>query len=210
MAIVLTALSVVGTATGAGMLVPQAVRLRRRSTLDGVSAKWIGVGLTMNSWWLVYAVTTRLWGLAPLAVLSILLYTDIARSALRIGGARLTNDFVKGGALLGWLPAAFLVAHGWPGAGLAIGLCYGLQFVPAAAEAWRSESLNGLSPTTWILALIEAVAWFIYGLLTGDVALLVGGAGGSVMAAAILLRFVPPFGPEPAAGATVLGRELVS
>lgn len=193
----LAMLSIVGTTTGAGMLLPQVFRLRRRGTLDGVSAKWVGVGLAMNSWWLAYALATGLRDLIPLAAISILLYADLARSIVRLSGRGSTIKMAKGGLLLAWVPAVFMPAAGWAGAGLAIGLCYGIQFMPAAFEAWRADRLDGLSPATWVLALIEAVAWFTYGFLAEDTALVVGGGGGSVMAAIILLRFARPASAKP-------------
>lgn len=35
---------------GAGMIVPQVVRLRRQRSTDGLSGSWVGVGIAINSW----------------------------------------------------------------------------------------------------------------------------------------------------------------
>lgn len=186
MTALISVLSIIGTTTGAGMLVPQMLRLRRHPSTEGVSAKWIGVGLAMNSWWLAYSVASELWGLLPVSVVSIGLYLDIARSFVRLSPASPRRAIAVGSVMIGWIPAAFLSVAGWPAAGLAIGLCYGIQFVPAAVTVWRADRLDGVSPATWILAVIEAGAWFAYGVLTGDPALLIGGGGGGLMAIAIL------------------------
>ncbi len=85
--------------------------------------------------------------------------------------------------VLGLAPFPFLLAGGWRVAGLAIGLCYGMQLVPAVVAACRSRELDGLAPSTWIMAWIEAVIWLVYGLLVLDPALLAGGASGTIMAA---------------------------
>lgn len=191
-------LSIVGTTTGVGMLVPQVVRLRRQASTEGVSAQWVGVGLAMNTWWLVYSIAIGLWGLLPISIISIVLYGDIARSLKRLSPVSSLAAIVAGGLMIGWIPAVALSVGGWSGAGLAIGLCYGIQFAPAAVTAWRVDQLDGLSPITWVLALIEAAAWFAYGFVTADDALLVGGGGGSVMAAIILIRFLEPLRPDSA------------
>ncbi|MCZ7627998.1 MAG: hypothetical protein M5U19_02380 [Microthrixaceae bacterium] len=45
---------------------------------------------------------------------------------------------------------------------------------------------------TWAMAWVEAAIWFVHGLATGDLALLVGGAGGALAATIILVRlFIP-------------------
>ena len=90
--------------------------------------------------------------------------------------------------MLGLVPVAFLLVRGWAAAGLAIGLSYGIQFLPAVLTAFSSEQVKGIAPTTWVLALVEAVVWFAYGTSTGDPALLVGGGGGTIMASLILVR----------------------
>jgi hypothetical protein len=89
---------------------------------------------------------------------------------------------------VGWVPLAALVRDGWVAAGLAIGLAYAVQFSPAAVAAARSADLSGVSAPTWSMAWIEAVTWFAYGIAQADAALVVGGAGGALMASAVLVR----------------------
>jgi hypothetical protein len=95
---------------------------------------------------------------------------------------------VTGSIVLGMVPLPFLVVGGWRAAGLAIGLCYGMQLVPAVVAACRSGELGGLAPSTWIMAWIEAVIWLVYGAFVLDPALLAGGASGAVMSAIIIGR----------------------
>ena len=222
MAAVLTLLAIIATTTGVGMLVPQVLRVRRLRTLYGVSHVWVGVGLAMNSWWLAYGLQGRIWGLVPISVLSLLLYGELARWMLRLSSTGAPASIAGGAAMLGWIPVVGLFLGGWDAAGVAIGLCYAAQFTPAAVTAWRAVDLDGISPATWVLALVEALAWLVYGALTADPALMVGGGGGSVMSALILVRLTPtlaawrhrPPGPttgptgENHGGATVQNRLL--
>ncbi len=182
----LPALLVVANVTGAGMIVPQVVRLARTHRLDGVSLPWAGVGIAMNLWWLAYAVAEQVWGIAPVSLGGLVLYAVIVGQVLQIRGIGAARRMIAGAAGIGWLPIIGLLAGGWTGAGLAIGLCYSIQFAPAAWEALRAPSVDGIAPLTWVLAWIEAAIWFGYGVHLGDGALVLGGGGGTVMATVIL------------------------
>jgi uncharacterized protein with PQ loop repeat len=83
-----------------------------------------------------------------------------------------------------------LIIGGWSVAGVAIGLCYGLQLAPAVIAAFRTRDLSGVAPATWMIAWAEAAIWLVYGLITVDVALLSGGGSGLLMASIILTRLV--------------------
>ncbi|MEM9563870.1 MAG: hypothetical protein AAGA93_14710 [Actinomycetota bacterium] len=185
--LVLPLLLAVATAAGVGMIVPQAVRLHRTKVTDGVSPTWVGVGLIMNAWWLAYAAASGLWGLVPVSVGGITLYGIVAAQLLRLLGPTVLSAVARG-HLIGLVPLAGLVVDGWPGAGLVIGLLYGAAFTPAVTAAVRSASVVGISPTTWVLAWIEAAVWLLYGSTTADVALIAGGLGGTIMSSIILVR----------------------
>ncbi len=184
--VVLPVLLVIANVTGAGMIVPQVLRIARAGRLDGVSLPWAGVGIAMNLWWLAYAVAEQLWGIFPVSLGGLTLYAIIVGQILQILGVRALRPILLGATAIALLPLAGLLLGGWTAAGLAIGLCYSIQFAPAAWEAIRAPRLDGLSPTTWSLAWIEAAIWFGYGLHVGDGALVVGGGGGTVMATIIL------------------------
>jgi hypothetical protein len=114
-------------------------------------------------------------------------------------------------ALVAVGPLPFLAVGGWDGAGLAIGLGYAAQFAPAARSAVRSANPVGLSPATWWMALAEAAIWLIYGFTRLDPALIVGGAGGTICAAAIVVRLwsLAPT-PHPADPTDPVARPVVS
>lgn len=187
---VLPLLLIVANVMGTGMIVPQVVRLRRRGVGDGVSGIWVGVGVALNSWWVLYAVQAPVWGILPVSVAGVSLYSVLALLYSEIVGRRAYRSLALGAFGLGMVPLPFLVVQGWSAAGLAIGLSYGLQFGPAAISAIRSVDVAGISTTTWVMAWIEAAIWLVYGAAIGDPALLVGGGGGALMALIILVRLL--------------------
>lgn len=197
--LLLPILLVVANVTGAGMIVPQIMRIRRLRSIDGVSLPWVGVGIGLNIWWTLYSVQAELWGLLPVSLVSLLFYAIIGGQSLRIKGPHLIPQFAKGLVVTGGVPLLVLLTFGWTAAGLAIGLGYSVQFAPAAVEAIRARNLDGLSSATWILALIEAFIWTFYGIVERDAPLIVGGTGGALMSIIILsrLQHARPWGLTP-------------
>ena len=187
---VLPVLLIVANVMGAGMIVPQMMRLHRQRVVDGVSGVWVGVGIAMNMWWVAYAVEGSLWGILPVSAVGICLYSVMAWQYVEIVAGPSLPALAVGLLGLGMIPLPFLVLDGWRGAGLAIGLSYGLQFAPAAVSAIRSVHAAGISPMTWTMAWIEATIWFVYGIVINDLALLVGGGGGTLMASVVLRQLI--------------------
>ncbi len=187
-AVFVTTMIVVANVMGAGMAYPQAARLVRTRNIDGVSGVWAGVSFSMNVWWLWYGLANDLWGLVPVSGVAAVLYVVIAVTYVREVGRGAIMPLVVGGAVLGMAPLPFLVIGGWDVAGLAIGLCYGMQLVPAVVAACRTRALDGVAAATWIMAWIEAVIWLVYGVFVDDAALLAGGVSGALMASVILTR----------------------
>ncbi|MEM9036064.1 MAG: hypothetical protein AAGD18_15815 [Actinomycetota bacterium] len=183
--LVLTTLLVVANVFGAGMIVPQLVRVRRTRNLNGLSLPWVGVGIALNVCWGAYAVGAQVWGVLPVSIAGTALYGAIAATAVPLhpAGVRAVAAGAAGATIA---PAVGLAIGGWTTAGIAMGLSYGVQFAPAAFEAARAELVDGVSPTTWVMAAIEAAIWLVYGVEVADAALLIGGAGGLLMSILIL------------------------
>ena len=188
MNLVLTLIAVTATIVGSGMALPQARHLARTRRVDGVSATWIGVSIAINGWWIAYAIAVQVWVLLPVSIISVVLYGTIGIFFGREVGRGAIPGLLVGGLGLGMVPLPFLLAGGWAVAGVVVGLCYGLQLVPAVGAAYRSRVLAGISPGTWIIAWVESMLWLGYGLGVLDAALIAGGAVGAVMSAAILVR----------------------
>lgn len=184
----LNILIVLATALGSSMAFPQAWRIARTRHLDGVSSSWIGVSLALNSWWLVYGLAVGVWAIVPVSVISLLLYGVMAWFYVSTAGRAALRGLGVGVLGLGMIPLPFLIAGGWELAGLVVGLCYGIQLLPAVVAACRTSDLRGVSSATWLIAWCEAALWLVYGVAAGDAALTLAGLVGATMAAIIIVR----------------------
>jgi uncharacterized protein with PQ loop repeat len=188
MHLLLNFLVIVATLLGSWMAFPQARRIARTRRVDGVSATWIGVSLAINAWWLTYGLVAGVWAVVPVSIISLLLYGVMAWFFVLSVGRAAIPGLALGVFGLGMVPLPFLLIGGWELAGVAVGLSYGVQLLPAVVASLRTSALSGVSSTTWIIASLEAVLWLAYGLGVGDVALTLAGLVGVVMASVILVR----------------------
>jgi len=186
MSFTLTFLLVIANVLGAGMIVPQVIRLRRLRSVDGVSASGTGVGIAMNSWWVLYGIQSGAYGIIPVSAAGAALYLVIALQLTGITGRTIVRPILTGAGVIGMVPLVPYLTSSLRITGLVIGLLYGVQFLPAALAAIQTWKPTGISPATWAMAWIEAVIWLVYGSSTSDPALIVGGAGGTLMASVIL------------------------
>lgn len=188
MNVVLNLIVVSATVLGSSMALPQARRIARTRRVDGVSAAWVGVSMAINAWWLAYGLAADIWALVPVSAVSTMLYGVMAWFYLDSVGRRALPGIAVGVFGLGMIPLPFLLAGGWAAAGIAVGLCYGVQLLPAVIASCRSADLGGVSAGTWLIAWIEAGLWLAYGVGVGDPALMLAGSVGLVMASIILGR----------------------
>ena len=159
-AVLVTAMLVIANIMGAGMAYPQAARLVRQRNSDGVSGVWAGVSLSMNLWWMAYGLAEGLWGLVPVSAVAAVLYGVTIVAYVRTVAAGRSHDARRrmlGAARAGHgaAPGAPVSGRMAPCSGLAIGLCYGLQLVPAVVACVPQPSeLDGVwRRATWIMAL---------------------------------------------------------
>jgi uncharacterized protein with PQ loop repeat len=188
MTVLIITLVVIANILGSAMAYPQAAKLLRTGNPEGVSAIWAGVSVSMNLWWLVYGVSNELWGLVPTSAIAATLYGVIVVAFFRSVGRSAFGGLALGALVFGLAPLPVLLAAGWSAAGVTIGLCYGMQLLPAVVAAWRTVDLSGVASGTWIMAWIEGAIWAAYGLFVVDGALLIGGVAGVLMASLMLVR----------------------
>jgi uncharacterized protein with PQ loop repeat len=188
MNLLLNFLVVIATVLGSWMAFPQARRIARTRRVDGVSATWIGVSLAINGWWLTYGVVMGVWALVPVSGISLVLYGVMGWFFARSVGWAAMPGFALGVFGLGMAPLPFLLIGGWELAGVAVGLSYGVQLLPAVVASLRTRMLTGVSSTTWIIAFVEAALWLAYGIGVSDAALTLAGVVGLVMSSVILVR----------------------
>ena len=190
MFVILNSIVVAATVLGSSMALPQARRIARTRRVDGVSAAWVGVSLGINAWWLTYGLAAGVWALVPVSIVSVLLYAVMAGFYLVAAGRAALPGLALGLFGLGMIPLPFLLVGGWELAGVAVGLSYGVQLLPAVVAACRTAELTGVASATWIIAFVESGLWLVYGLGIGDVALVSAGVIGAVMASIIIGRLV--------------------
>ncbi len=190
MTVLIITLVVIANILGSAMAYPQAAKLLRTGNPEGVSAIWAGVSVSMNVWWLVYGLANSLWGLVPTSAIATILYSVIVVAYVRSVGRSAFGGLAFGALVFGLAPLPVLLVAGWSAAGMTIGLCYGLQLLPAVVAAWRTSDLSGVAPGTWLMAWVEGAIWGLYGLFVVDAALLIGGVAGVLMASLMLVRLV--------------------
>jgi uncharacterized protein with PQ loop repeat len=128
--------------------------------------------------------------------ISLVFYATMAVVYFSAVGRTAVVPFALGFCVLGMIPLPFLVVGGWELAGIAVGLSYGVQLLPAVVAACRTRDLVGVSASTWLIAFVESGLWLVYGLGVGDIALTLAGTVGLAMASVILARLVVT-GHEP-------------
>ena len=188
MTLALNLLVLIASVLGSAMAFPQARRLVRTRCVEGISASWIGVSLALNAWWFAYGIGAEVWAVVPVSVVSFAIYATIAVVYVHTTGRIGLSTIALGFVALGFIPLPFAVIGGWQLLGIAIGLCYGLQLLPAVIGVHRTRDLSGVSAATWFLAAVESIIWFVYGLVARDSALTLAGVVGVAMSALILVR----------------------
>lgn len=204
LAVVLIAANVLGAA----MAVPQAVKLRRTRLIEGVSAAWVGISITVNAWWAIYGIGVGDLGIVPVSAVSVTAYLAIALFLVRFSpiDVRPLPTMIGAAVAVAAVPATVLAVGGWTACGIAIGALYGVQLTPAVVSVYRSVDVSGVSGATWVIAWLEAALWGVYGgvrLDAGLVALAVTGVFMSTLVLARLLLRRPRRDRRPAPGTGV-------
>lgn len=179
----------VGTGLAFVFLFPQIIRLLTKRDVRGLSPSWAAFGLLTNLAWIAYLASRSLWPAITAPVLALAGYAITMRLIVvdAVDRAWVRASVAYEGVLL-----VVLFLWGWAGVGFALALTPAIQLTPAVAAAFRSARPEGLSPLTWGLMVLEAVAWGGYGWLTGDIALIGYGLITAVGSSLVLGRAVAP------------------
>lgn len=70
--------------------------------------------------------------------------------------------------------------------GLIAGALTTMAFLPQAVKAWKTRSTKDLSLATFMIFWIGVICWFVYGLLTNDLAIIVANIVTFILASTIL------------------------
>jgi uncharacterized protein with PQ loop repeat len=156
-------------------LMPQPIRLARTGVPDGVSPLAMMNGVSSDIGWILYGLSVALlpvWGVAVVALVPGIWTVALLRS-------RVTRRDLIGAAV--WLTT---IGIAWQVGRLAfiLGLSVIVNHGPSVWVALRSRRLEGISRTTWLIAIADASLWGGYGIATGDPALM--GYGSVLLSAA--------------------------
>lgn len=164
-------------------VLPQVLRILRVRSTAGVSPVWAMLGVVSTAAWVVYTGARGLWWATVADALSCLAYTAtvvvLARNGVRpryLAGALWLSVFV-----LGYL------AGGLSGMGAVLAIAFLIQVGPSIWTAYRTTDLLGASLGTWLLTCTEGALWGFYGLIKGDLAVIVFGA--MALVASLLMVF---------------------
>jgi hypothetical protein len=178
---------VLAVASSIGFLIPQIVKLVRTRDSAGVSSTWPALGFVINVGWFVYLISQQLW-ISVLAPFVTFISYGVTLWALRRTGRDLSNSYIRGA-----LGAVTLIAVGWAGGwvvlGVVLGLSYGFMVAPSIWTAFRTAIPTGISPLTWWLGLAEALLWGYYGWFHSDRGIVTFMVVGVIGSGLMLIRF---------------------
>jgi uncharacterized protein with PQ loop repeat len=177
----------VATLLAALGLMPQAIRLVRTRSSDGVSATWAAYGVVTNSAWVAYLFHEALWMGMAATSLAVVFFVLVLALVSRIRGG--AAGALTAGA--GWAAVLAGVGFtaGWPGLGLLLGVSYGIQVTPAVWSAYRSPAPRAIAPATWVLGGVEGLLWGWYGAAAGDLPLVMFGVVATTASVLVLVRY---------------------
>ena len=181
-----TVVGIVATAVTFVHVVPQIVRLMRTGRVEGVSAAWASVAVTLNFGWMAYVIAEEFWITIPSILVAIVSFGSALYLMHRNGAD------VRPGVLMSVAVAVASVgiqmAAGWTVLATVLALSNGLYLGPSVLTVWRSHAPTGVSPLTWALAVLEGLLWGSYGALAASGPITVFGATEAGLSALVLLR----------------------
>ena len=175
----------IGMIIGLVRALPQLIRLLRTRDAHGVSLDTATTSSVVSSAWMTYGILTDQFAVALASGLAGAVYFLIAVFAVvfgrRMGEVR---------AAPYWLAIVVGVTVAFGPAGLGIILAVGalVANLPQVIVAYREADLTGLSPTTWALTASDGAVWTLYGIVTGDIPILVNNVFQFSTSAAIVVR----------------------
>ena len=166
------------TALSAWQLVPQVTKTRRVASTVGLSPAWAVFGVILNVGWVAYRWSRELWPALVSPVAGLVLYLVLVVLIVRSGRAMWWA--LAGAGVMGASLGVGAAIGGWVAFGLCLGAWSAVQVGPSVWTAFRTADLSAVARGMWLIGLAQAAAWGHYGLVTGDLALVVyGGVTGS-------------------------------
>ena len=146
--------------------IPQAYRVVRRNTVEGVSVFSQLQSLSGSILWVIYGVVSQTYLVVTANVMTIVGFGTVIISQVR-------HRAVSWQRVLVVLAAVILIAVGSgslsrDALGLIAVAVGGTGIVPQAIRAARTTHLVGVSVATFAMVVVMSVSWGMYGLMIGD------------------------------------------
>ncbi|HVF53610.1 MAG TPA: PQ-loop domain-containing transporter [Actinomycetota bacterium] len=181
------ALGGLGTFIGLVRALPQFIRLLRAKDAHGVSLDSAATSCVVSSAWATYGVLTDQLAVVLASGLSAVVFAMITILALRFG--RRTRELRAAPAWLTVVTVVLAIA-GSAGLGVVLAVSALVANLPQVVVAYRERDLTGLSPSTWALTASDGAVWSLYGVVSGDVPILINNLFQFSTSAAIVARRV--------------------
>lgn len=180
-----TALGAIGMVIGLVRALPQLLRLRKMADAHGVSLDAAATSCVVSLAWAIYGALTEQWAVALASALTATVFALVAVLASKLG--RKVKE-LRAAPL--WFAAVTvaLVLAGSAGLGVVLVLGALVANTPQVIVAFRERDLTGLSPSTWALTASDGAVWTLYGIVTGDIPILVNNLFQFSTSLAILVR----------------------
>lgn len=177
----------IGTVIGLVRAVPQFVRLLRARDAHGVSLDTAVTSCVVSSAWATYGILTGQVAVALASGLSAAVFGLIGLLALKFG-RRITE--LRAAPVWFAIVVSVMLATGSRGLGVVLSVSALVANLPQVLVAYRERDLTGLSPSTWALTASDGAVWSLYGLVTGDIPILMNNIFQFSTSAAIVIRRV--------------------
>ena len=175
----------IGTVIGLIRALPQLVRLLRTKDAHGVSLDTATTSSVVSFSWATYGTLTDQLAVAVASGLSGAVYALIALNALRLG--RHLRE-LRTAPYYFTIVLVVIVAAGAPGLGIILVVSALLANLPQVVVAYRERDLTGLSASTWALTASDGAVWSIYGIVAGDIPILLNNIFQFSTSLAIVIR----------------------
>lgn len=178
-------LGAIGTVIGLTRALPQLLRLIRTKDAHGVSLDSAVTISVVSFAWAAYGFLTDQLAVAVASGLNGAVFISIAAMAVSLG-RRVSELRAAPIWLVVVVIAGVLGGSGSLGAVLVVSAL--IANLPQVFVAYRERDLTGLSPSTWALTASDGAVWSFYGILTGDIPILVNNLFQFTTSMAILIR----------------------
>ncbi len=146
--------------------IPQAYRVVRRNTVEGVSVSSQLQSLSGSILWVVYGIVAHTYLVVTANVMTIVGFGTVIIAQVRHRAVSLQRVLIVLASIIAIAVIAGAVSRDVLGL-IAVGVG-GTGIVPQAFRAARTTHLVGVSVATFAMVVVMSVSWGIYGLMIGD------------------------------------------